>query len=367
MEIYVLLDKLDDAADQCSNLADRLSQIDSTFTSLSRSLDWEIKSKANIISYINNLSKQINKAESTLHKHSSFLQNARTIYMNADNSEKKEGEHLKNDLYQDKGSFGVTDGQVSSNNYDNVESEIDKFIDKLSEKGILKILSEYGKYDVGLSFGSALLSIFTKIKNYYNKYITGISSTGAFVIDTISTGLDMFGTWAKSVFVYDNLLKASKGVEALKDTGLQNFCKNLPIINIPIKFAQSFSESYAEYSADGNFTRMDFAETLVDSAVSGLFATGSAALTVYSGPVSWIKGALMGGSIVFDSANSGFELDKKASDSIKDWAKGMATQDYNSKNTFEKAVYKGFYGIGWAANKALDFGEAAVKGVKVGV
>lgn len=346
-EIYVNLERLDDTADKCKDIADKLDQIKNRFNSVSRSIDWELRSKSSVTRAINTLSKQLDDGVDTLNKHYSFFRNAKSVYMDADSKEKAESSDLAIELYS---------GESKTSSSNSFSDMVDKFIDKLSEKGFLGILKEYGKYSVGLSFLSAILNIGTKFKNYYNKYITGISSIPAFLIDTVGTGISSFATWTKSVFTFDKFLKAAKGVTALKDTALQKFCSYAPVINVPFKFFQTAFESYDEYAADGDYSMTDFAATLIDSSVSGLFAVASGAAILYTGPSALISGVLTGGTIVLDSANSGFDLDKKASTYIKDWAAnaGQELRKSDGKITPATAIYSSLYGIGWAATNAVN-------------
>lgn len=380
-EIYVHLSGIDNAADRIKDISGRLDQVRNRFDALSRSIDWELKSKSSIIRAIDALNKQMDEAAATLDKHYSYLLNAKNVYIEADNGKAVKGADLTADPFET--SNGNGGGVTTPNSYDNskkdvptggsggsssgsssepvsassFEEQVENFIKKLGEKGIMEYFKGYGKYHTGSSILSSIFGAGFKLKSYYDSYKTGISCKSAFIVDTIGTGISAITSWGSGIFMFDDILKKAKNLTpVVKTAGFRQVCEYAPIINIPFKFAKTAFESYQTYSADGNFSMLDLSETMIDASCSGLSAVVSSAYKLYTGGSSIITGILTGGALTFDAANSAFKLDKIASDSIKNWSinAGKRYNENKGKLTLENVVYKGLYEIGHGASNIID-------------
>lgn len=357
MEIYVLLNKLDEAADECRNLANRLNQIDSRFNSLSRSIDCKIRSKSAITKYINTLSSQINNAEHTLQKHSSFFLNAKSTYLNAENSERYESEGLKNQLYKGRGN--------TKNNFVNFES--DKVIDKIknlkfnfikdlisridvenassSEKDnlLLKILLETAK---GAGYFGAILSFGSGIYNGILGIVGG-ENTYKLTAKNIKTGSKAIKSLLKFSKDYKNigLIERAVGKGNTKAMWLDRF----------LGLNDTLKSKASKATAFGNRFKRNFGQSVKNSFKDLGFKNGKAA-----GALSWLAIVCDG---VINYFNNQEEMKTDGISKSRAWAETISETviDFGKGVAIGAAVTAGLgAAIGSAPVVAVAAGTAAI-------
>jgi hypothetical protein len=335
------------------------------------------------------LSNELEKANAVASKHADMLSEARKLYDEAEKYNQSATAELKNNLYGKSGSSGGSsasggNGGGGGGAYGDKENLIDvaKQIDSMLEwiikwssdssnfgffcppnssnwdnftmkymgKTFAQLLENYAKlnpYIFGQTLAAGALGAGYEIAEFYEDYKSGIKSKTAFLLDMVNTGISAVSEWTEAVLNIDDILK---GKLPKYDGNWKTFCEWAPVINVPFKFATTYAESYAEYSADGEFSRTDFASALVDASTSGLYSVASGLLRNVPGL-----------NVLFDSANSAYSLDSKTSTWIKDQTDNLV-RDVKSGNasTAQKVVCATFYGIGWGANTVLDVAEAGI-------
>ncbi|MGN1318652.1 MAG: hypothetical protein ACI4VF_06505 [Lachnospirales bacterium] len=322
MEIYILPDRLDNSADKCRDMANRVAHIKREFRSLANSLDWDIRGKANIAKYINTLNSQLSVAESTFKKHHNYLIETKNTYLAAEGNEKIDSNNLKNGLY--KNGKNNIDFRVNINsNNDEKESEFIKFLHSIFDpiasidSNAYKFFSYFFKYIPGI--GGLIKPVIGwggSISSLVNKYKNGVTSWPGFMYDMVKYDFKMFTSWGDSVLKFDSKIFKKIASDKFSYSSYGTFgkiCKYAPVVNVGFSFFGTAYDSYKKYSADGSMDFGDWSELLIDSSVDGLVAVGEGLLTIVNPFVG----------ISFGTAAGAMDLSGHTSKAIKDWASSL--------------------------------------------
>lgn len=200
MKIYVVPDSLSVASDKLNSLSEQIEAVDNKLSRIYSSLDWQVKSKASISNYIKRMSSNFDKVETALKKHGSFLEEARTLYAEAEN-QKAEAELRFSGTEKSSsggGTFAGTSGDSGVSNGEPEKSWFEKFFfgDLKGEGSLLKGES-HGESDI---FGSDAAGTLTGAL-FYGQY--SVKNKMSFKLK------DENGNWDLKSFGFVSKLKAT--------------------------------------------------------------------------------------------------------------------------------------------------------------
>ncbi len=322
MEIYVRPDSLGDAADKCSSIEQKIAGIESSFNRIVGSLDWQVKAQSSVNRYVSHINSRLDTTENTLRKHYTFLNDAQSQYIDAENQHTRNAEALKNELMLKANAY-VGSAQSQSNskgeNSEGKTPDYSGYIEGYLRNYMSQTYGDYTKQIRELGFlkeatGMSVLGMFSDwyngLKGLYDKYKNGVSSMADFIMNILKTGNKMFKSLLTTVFGIDDALKTLKGVKDLISDGARTAAKaGFAIVDTFLGFGIKGYESYRNYSADGEMSSTDWARVGIEASVKGLYNLGTAALAIFGGPIG------AGVSVFLSLADSSYGIsDQIASD-----------------------------------------------------
>jgi len=323
MEIYVDLNGLDRAFSDYKRLANEISHVQSSFRNITNSLDFDIKSKADIQNYINNLNNQLSQADRTINAYASFLRDTKDTYFEADEYAIKQANELKSDLFGGKYQSGAGSNSIgiTNNGADSHKDENGKLGD-FTRNYLLKLFSKYG--GVILSTVSSLILIGSDVKSLIESFKSGSNCIGSLVTNIIRKAKGMFSGAVSMIKKISDYYKNSKQAYFISE----KFAKGVDSISDAIKYTGKASkvsakifagvgvaldtlfrgfESVNAYSADGEFSNTDLRDTIIDVSCTGVISGVITAVTAAAPPLGLALGVV----------NSVLGIDKGISTLIK--------------------------------------------------
>ncbi len=348
MRIYVEIDNLEKSSSKCKRLINELSSIQNSFASTARSLDWDIKSKANIQRYIDNLGKELSKARETAGLHTDFLNDTREDYINAEKYNQAETIKLKNQLYKK----AIVSPEISGNS-------VAGWLNSKSESELLSLAGKFaGVFDNLTGKGLSLLSYFNKM---YEHYKTGKYSMKAGFDSVFTYAKDALGLWDGMYSFVENYYKhkdISLGInpksgnsltKAFGKTTAGKISQYIPVLSTILTTGNTIYESCKKYLADGSIDAHDVTSILIEGSVAGIYSVGG-------GLLGFIPGAGLPLSIGYDVLIEKTNLVENTSSAIINWADdtgkkwGYFMKEYStidSKSVFAKSHIANTFSATW--------------------
>ena len=337
MKIYVDLNELEKSNSECKRLVNELNSIKTSFDATARSLDWDIKSKASIQRYINNLSEMISDAKRTMRAHANFFIDTKEKYIGSEEFNIIETEKLKNNLYKDKSTYQGNNistesnkqNNTNDNDYDFMDGVKDFVISPMSKEKILKELLK-DKVDLGkiktMSGIMGLLGVGLDAKNLYDEYKSGKKCIGSLITGALKGGIDFIDSSANTVLGVGKIVSKYVSSSKIRGLALDVIKKAKPVakvlgsklvagvgaalsgISTGLDSYNEYQKTYAEMGRTEKDAKIDAA---IDGACTMAIEGLAAGLTFVAPPV----GAIIGFGI--SAANSVFGIDKGISTLIK--------------------------------------------------
>lgn len=251
MEIYVAFNGLERAYLDCRMLMGQLQDIQSSFRSITSTLDWDVKSKENIQKYINNLNEELSDAHRTIGKYASFFQYAKEEYFDTETAIEAAAERLNNSLF-------------GSNNSGSSSSPI------------------FNALNLGVS---ALTGIYSTLAVLLNRYMGGLGSLAAF---GLSAGGSVFSNLINGAYNLGNVFNFRNGSGTAilrRDLSgritlrtVSRTSTGYTVGNININYNVRTVQSNYQYRRNGNTYSEVRANLAANISIDGVFTTAASLL-----------------------------------------------------------------------------------------